>query len=105
MINQLSVGQEMVLMAVLTPMYLDGNNSLAGVGTIPSTLSDGNNLSPSWQFGPFYLGDLQVSSYGTITTDFSDDYDTGSGLLIPADFNDGMGGTGSAELVLSLIHI
>ena len=103
MINQLSVGQEMVLMAVLAPMFLDGNNSLAGVGTIPSTLSDGNNLDPSWQFGPFYLGDLQVSSYGTITTDFGSDYDTGSGLLIPADFNDGMGGTGSAELVGKMV--
>ncbi len=103
MINQMPVGQEMVLMAVLTPMYLDGNNSLAGVGQIPSELSDTGELSQNWQFGPFYLGDLQVSSFGTITTDFSDDYDTGSGLLIPTIFDDGMGGTGSADLIGKMV--
>jgi hypothetical protein len=103
MINQLPVGQEMVLMAVLAPMFLDDQNILAGAGTIPSTLVDDANLSNTWQLGPFYLGDLQVSSYGTITTDFANDYDTVGGLLIPTVFDDGMGGTGSADLVGKMV--
>ncbi len=96
--NQLPVGQEMVFMAVLAPMYVDGEDILSGVAQhVPASLRDDANLA-HWEAGPFYMGDLQVSSYGTILTDFTSDYvfigDTG--LLIPTNFNDGMGGTMSA---------
>ena len=92
MINQMAVGQEMVLMAVLAPSFIDDQMTISGV--MPSSLRGGNDID-NYSAGPFYMGDLEVSSFGTIAEDWDNSYST-LGLKIPTNFHDGMGGTMSA---------